>query len=160
MEGIDYYRQDCNVDPKNYWDANDKPGRIGIYEIKHIEGLYAFGDSLLVRFPRLLIDNCAGGRQRIDLETTSRSAPLWRSDYNYGEPNGFQGHTFGLNFYLPVHVTGIFKTDSYTFRSGLSAAAIMSWEVTGKESESIPDIQERIQEYKNLRPYFTAIITP
>jgi len=153
-EGIDYYRQDFNFDPMPYWEANDKPGRIGISEIKHIEGLYAFWDSLLVRFPKLLIDNCAGGGRRIDLETTSRSAPLWRTDYQYGEPNGYQCHTYGLNFYLPIHGTAIYKTDSYTFRSGLGATAVMNWEVTGKESESIPAIQKRIIDYKNLRPYF------
>ncbi len=159
-EGIDYYRQDDNVDPMNYWECNDEPGRIGIHEIKHVEGLYAFWDSLLVRFPKLLIDNCAGGGQRLDLETTSRSAPLWRSDYSYGEPNGEQSHTFGLNFYLPVHGTGIWKTDSYTFRSGLGAATIMSWEITGKDSESIPDIQKRIADFKNLRDYFMGDYYP
>jgi len=159
-EGIDYYRQDDNVDPMNYWECNDQPGRIGIHEIKHVEGLYAFWDSLLVRFPKLLIDNCAGGGQRLDLETTSRSAPLWRSDYNYGEPNGEQSHTFGLNFYLPVHGTGIWKTDSYTFRSGLGAATIMSMEITGKESESIPDIQKRMAEFKNLRGYYLGDYYP
>ncbi|HBL75923.1 MAG: alpha-galactosidase [Bacteroidetes bacterium GWF2_42_66] len=153
-EGIDYYRQDFNFDPMPYWEANDKPGRIGISEIRHIEGLYAFWDSLLVRFPKLLIDNCASGGRRIDLEMTSRSAPLWRTDYQYGEPNGYQCHTFGLNFYLPIHGTAIYKTDRYTFRSGLGATAVLNWEVTGKNGESIPAIQKKIQEYKNLRPYF------
>jgi len=153
-EGIDYYRQDFNFDPYPYWEANDKPGRVGISEIRHIEGLYAFWDGLLERFPNLLIDNCASGGRRIDLETTSRSAPLWRTDYQYGEPNGYQCHTFGLNYYLPIHGTAIYKTDSYTFRSSLSAAAVMNWEVTGKESESILEIQKRITDYKELRPYF------
>ena len=153
-EGIDYYRQDFNFDPMPYWIANDKPGRIGISEIRHIEGLYAFWDSLLKNFPNLMIDNCASGGRRLDLETTTRSAPLWRTDYQYGEPNGYQCHTYGLNFYLPIHGTAIYKTDSYTFRSGLGATAVLNWEVTGKESEAIPSIQKRIQDYKNLRPYF------
>jgi alpha-galactosidase len=152
--GIDYYRQDFNFDPLPYWKANDKPNRIGMSEIRHIEGLYTFWDSLLEHFPNLLIDNCAAGGRRIDLETTSRSAPLWRTDYQYGEPNGYQCHTYGLNFYLPIHGTAIYKTDSYTFRSGLGGTAVSNWEVTGKASESIPDIQKRIQDYKKLRPYF------
>lgn len=49
-QGIDYYRQDFNMDPMPYWVANDKPDRIGISEIRHIEGLYAYWDSLLARF--------------------------------------------------------------------------------------------------------------
>ena len=153
-EGIDYYRQDFNMDPLPYWVANDKPDRVGMSEIKHIEGLYAFWDVLLERFPNLLIDNCASGGRRLDLETTSRSSPLWRTDYQYGEPNGYQCHTFGLNFYLPIHGTAIYKTDNYTFRSSLSGTAVMNWEITGRSGESIPDIQKRILDYKNLRPYF------
>lgn len=159
-EGIDYYRQDFNFDPMPYWIANDRPGRIGISEIRHIEGLYAFWDSLLKNFPNLLIDNCASGGRRLDLETTTRSAPLWRTDYQFGEPNGYQCHTYGLNFYLPIHGTGLFKTDSYTFRSGLGATAVMDWEVTGKASEAIPTIQKRVHDYKNLRPYFYSDYYP
>lgn len=159
-EGIDNYRQDFNFDPLPYWEANDKPGRIGISEIRHIEGLYAFWDALLIRFPNLLIDNCASGGRRLDLETTSRSAPLWRTDYQYGEPNGYQCHTYGLNFYLPIHGTAIYKTDNYTFRSGLGATAVMNWEVTGKASEPIPAIQKRIEDYKKLRTYFYSDYYP
>jgi alpha-galactosidase len=153
-EGIDYYRQDFNFDPMPFWEKNDKPDRTGISEIRHIEGLYAYWDSLLVRFPNLLIDNCASGGRRLDIETTTRSAPLWRTDYQYGEPNGYQCHTYGLNFYLPIHGTAIYKSENYTFRSGLGAAAVMNWEVTGRNSESIPVMQKSIAEYKLLRPYF------
>jgi alpha-galactosidase len=159
-QGIDYYRQDFNFDPMPYWIRNDKPDRTGISEIRHIEGLYAFWDSLLVRFPDLLIDNCASGGRRLDLESISRSAPLWRTDYQYGEPNGYQCHTFGLHFYLPIHGTAIYKTDSYTFRSGLGSAAVFNWEVTGRNSESIPAMQKSITDYQLLRPYFYADYYP
>src|SRR5690606_24087122 len=101
-EGISYYRQDFNFDPMPYWHQMDPEGRKGISEIRHIEGLYAFWDSLLDRFPDLIIDNCASGGRRLDLETTSRSSPFWRTDYKYGEPIGSQCHTYGLNFYLPL----------------------------------------------------------
>jgi len=159
-EGIDYYRQDFNMDPYPYWNEYDKPNRIGIHEIRHIEGLYAFWDSLLIRFPDLLIDNCASGGRRIDLETTSRSSPLWRTDYQYGEPNGYQCHTYGLHFYLPVHGTAIYSTDSYTFRSGLGTTAVTNWEVTGRNSEPIPELQKRIDDYKKLRPFFYGDFFP
>ena len=73
-EGIDIYRQDFNHPPKPFWEDNEQPDRIGMTEIRHIEGLYTYWDYLLSRFPRLLIDNCAAGGRRIDLETSSRSA--------------------------------------------------------------------------------------
>lgn len=103
--GIDYYRQDFNMHISPYWAEADEPDRVGIHEIRHVEGLYAYWDYLRERFPGLLIDNCAGGGRRLDLETMSRSAPLWRTDYSYGEVNGYQCHTYGLNFYLPIHGT-------------------------------------------------------
>ena len=152
--GIDYYRQDFNMDPMPYWELADAPDRIGISEIRHIEGLYAFWDSLLVRFPELLIDNCASGGRRLDMETTSRSAPLWRTDYNYGEPNGYQNHTYGLNFYLPLHGTGVFaKADPYTFRSSLSSAMVLNWKITGNQV-TIPEMQRSVKDFKRLRPYY------
>jgi len=153
-EGIDYYRQDFNMDPHPYWTAKDQPGRIGMSEIRYIEGLYAFWDSLLVRFPDLLIDNCASGGRRIDLETTSRSAPLWRTDYAYGEPNGQQCHTYGLNFYLPVHATGIHPTDDYNFRSGLSSAMMgLNW-LKGRGPGTVESSRKYMQDFRSLRPYF------
>ncbi|MBK7710866.1 MAG: alpha-galactosidase [Bacteroidales bacterium] len=118
-EGVDYYRQDFNFDPKPYWEANDEADRTGISEIRHIEGLYAYWDSLLVRFPNLIIDNCSSGGRRIDLETISRSSPLWRTDYQYGEPNGSQCHAYGLNFYIPLHGTGNFTPSPYHFSERL-----------------------------------------
>ncbi len=151
--GIDYYRQDFNIRPAPFWAANDKPGRTGMTEIRYIEGLYAYWDYLLDRFPNLLIDNCASGGRRLDLETVSRSAPLWRTDYQYGEPNGYPCHTYGLNFFLPLSGTGIFKTDPYTFRSSLGSAVVLNWKLTNSDM-SIPEMQNSLSEFKELRPYF------
>lgn len=75
------YRQDFNMYAPEVWEYNDEDGRRGIVEIKYINNLYYFWDSLLARFPHLLIDNCAGGGNRIDIEMLSRSVSLWRSDY-------------------------------------------------------------------------------
>lgn len=152
--GIDYYRQDFNMQPDIYWKANDEPGRAGIKEIRHIEGLYAFWDYLLKEFPNLLIDNCASGGRRIDLETIARSAPLWRSDYyHYDDPDGYQCHTYGLNFFLPLHGTGILQTDKYSFRSSISSALIYNWKITSKQV-SVIDMQNCLKEYAAVRPYF------
>jgi len=76
----DIYRQDFNTEPLAAWYAEDPPDRVGITEIRHIEGLYALWDRLLAAHPGLLIDNCAAGGRRIDLETLRRAVPLWRSD--------------------------------------------------------------------------------
>ncbi|MDD3062395.1 MAG: alpha-galactosidase [Massilibacteroides sp.] len=151
--GIDYYRQDFNIRPEPFWKLKDEPGRIGMTEIRYIEGLYTYWDYLLNRFPNLLIDNCASGGRRLDLETVSRSAPLWRTDYQYGEPNGYQCHTYGLNFYLPLSGTGINKLDPYSLRSSLGSAVVLNWKLTNADV-SILDMQKYVAEFKALRPYY------
>jgi len=118
-EGISVYRQDFNMDPLPYWRSADPPDRQGITEIRHIEGLYKLWDELLRRHPGLIIDNCASGGRRIDLETISRSVMLWRTDYQYFEPNGQQCHTYGISFYLPTTATSCGYPNAHLFRSAM-----------------------------------------
>lgn len=151
--GIDHYRQDFNMKIDNYWRENDEPGRTGIREIRHIEGLYAFWDYLLERFPEAIVDNCASGGRRLDFETMKRSAPMWRTDYSYGEPVGYQTHTYGLNFFLPLTGTGVQKSDRFTFRSSLGTSVIFNWKIT-EASSSFTEMQRCFQEFMELRPYY------
>jgi alpha-galactosidase len=104
-EGIDCYRQDYNIDPWPYWQKNDTPDRQGITENKYVMGYLAYWDELRRRHPGLVIDSCASGGHRNDLETMRRAVPLLRSDYLF-EPVGQQGHTYGLSFWIPFHGTG------------------------------------------------------
>ena len=104
-QGIDLYRQDFNMDPLGHWRGNDTPDRQGITEIKHVCGYLAYWDELRRRHPDMLIDSCASGGRRNDLETMRRAVPLWRSDYAY-EPVGHQGMTYGISLWLPYHGTG------------------------------------------------------
>jgi alpha-galactosidase len=104
-QGIDLYRQDFNLDPLAYWRANDAPDRQGITEIEHVTGYLAYWDELRRRHPNLLIDSCASGGRRNDLETMRRAVPLWRSDYAY-ECTGTQCMTYGISLWLPYSGTG------------------------------------------------------
>ena len=61
--GLDWYREDANIAPLEYWRHADAPDRQGITEIRYIEGIYAFWDELIQRHPHLMIDNCASGRK-------------------------------------------------------------------------------------------------
>lgn len=94
--GIDVYRQDFNIDPLAYWNLADTPGRRGMTQIRHVTGFLAFWDELLRRHPGLLIDTCASGGRRLDLETLRRSVPLWRSD-DQGDATTEQCHSYGLS---------------------------------------------------------------
>jgi alpha-galactosidase len=152
-EGLSVYRQDFNMDPLPYWRARDEPEREGIHEIRHVEGLYALWDELRRRHPGLLIDNCASGGRRIDLETTARSIPLWRTDYQYFEPNGQQLHTYGLNLFLPLHGTGSGRPDVYAFRSAMNSAIVLGWYLW--ETNFPAELGRRcIAEYRRVRHLF------
>jgi len=104
-QGIDLYRQDFNIDPLSYWQKNDADDRQGITENHHVAGYLAYWDELRRRHPNMLIDSCASGGRRNDLETLRRAVPLLRSDYIM-EPVGNQGHTYGLSFWAPYQGTG------------------------------------------------------
>lgn len=151
--GIDYYRQDFNIAPEPYWAAADEPRRRGLTEIRHIEGLYRYWDYLLERFPEMQIDNCASGGRRLDLETTSRATPLWRTDYHFSEPLGYQNHTYNLCRFLPLHGTGFYFTDDFYARSSFSSAMVINWKVN-EQTNNIRALQRTIAKYKELRGYW------
>ncbi|HPY78059.1 MAG TPA: alpha-galactosidase, partial [Anaerohalosphaeraceae bacterium] len=76
-------RFDYNLNPLPYWQFENQkdPNRVGICEIRYMEGLYRMWDDLRQAYPHLLIDDTASGGNRIDLETMSRALPLWRTDW-------------------------------------------------------------------------------
>jgi alpha-galactosidase len=82
---IGIYRQDFNFPPLEHWRAHDGQDRQGVTENLYVQGYLAFWDELLERHPHLLIDSCASGGRRNDLETMRRSVPLHFTDYGYGQ---------------------------------------------------------------------------
>jgi alpha-galactosidase len=134
-QGIDTYRQDFNFPPLDIWRANDAEDRQGITEIQHITGYLAYWDELRRRFPSLLIDTCASGGRRLDLETLRRSVPLWRSDYAY-DPPAMQQLTYGLALWMPYFGTGFNSTDPYIFWSQMTPAPGIGLDIERIESDA------------------------
>ncbi|MBN2137702.1 MAG: NPCBM/NEW2 domain-containing protein [Sedimentisphaerales bacterium] len=128
--GMDWYRNDFNIDPLPFWRKNDAPDRQGMTEIRYVEGLYELWDGLRERNPGLYIDNCASGGRRIDLETCMRSVPFWRSDTGCapGRAEWDQSQTAGLSLYLPLHCSCGWSPQSYVFRSAATAGMIGQWD--------------------------------
>ncbi len=127
--GLTWYRQDFNIDPGKFWEDADAPDRVGMSEIRHIEGLYKMWDDLRDRHPGLMIDNCSSGGRRIDLEMNTRSIPLWRSDYQcFPEYDaiGMQGQTHGLGMWVPLSSGNCDRPDDYCFRSALGQGIVLT----------------------------------
>jgi alpha-galactosidase len=164
--GITVYRQDFNTDPAPFWEAADAPDRVGMTEIRHIEGLYAFWDELLARRPGLVIDNCSSGGRRIDLETISRSIPLWRSDFQCWpdfDPIAMQGQTQGLAPWVPLSTGAFDHPDTYAARSALGPGVV----ITSNQFEALPTehfphdwLRQAVREQLAMRKYFYGDFYP
>ncbi len=116
--GVDVYRQDFNIDPHEFLKTIEKEGRVGIEQIRFVEGVYKLWDALKERFPNIIIDNCASGGRLLDVETNMRSIPLWRSDMACRpSPLGMQNEILGLSRYIPYHQGSSFDYTPYFLRS-------------------------------------------
>lgn len=126
---VDVYRNDFNLDPLPYWRDADEPNRVGMTEIRYVEGHYEMWNRFIKENPGLWIDDCASGGRRIDLETISISVPLWRSDTCCwpGHPEWDQNQTIGLAQYLPLFSCSSWDPSPYTFRSAANPGAIMQY---------------------------------
>ena len=160
---LHYYRQDFNISPLPYWRKNDTEDRIGISEIKHIMGLYRLWDALLEHFPHLMIDNCASGGRRIDIETLRRSVPLWRSDAQC--PANYrceiaQMHNMSFASWMPYSGTGSGREwgDMYRIRSAYAGALTTNYSFSERSQFGSPEqmlwIKNMSEEYLKVRPYF------
>jgi len=161
--GVDIVRQDFNVEPLRFWRKRDSSNRQGMTEIRYIEGLYAFWDELVARHPHILIDNCASGGRRLDIELAKRSVPLWRSDLqccpDYSAL-GTQSQTFGLASWLPLSCAGTREYgDTYDFRSALGSGTVGYW-APKLVSEDEAWARARLAESHLVRPYFHGDFYP
>ncbi|HOX58401.1 MAG TPA: alpha-galactosidase [Candidatus Paceibacterota bacterium] len=168
--GLDCYRHDANIAPLEFWRAADAPDRQGMTEIRWVEGLYAFWDELLRRHPHLIIDNCASGGRRIDLETIERSTPFWRTDFP-GDPNGKQCHTYGLSFWVPLNATGSVtpgRDSEYAWRSTISSSVVFGLFNNDEASQTVPPFggfpiekaRAALEQYRRLQPCFLGDYYP
>lgn len=167
---VSVYRQDFNFRPLPYWQANDTDDRRGMTEILHINGLYRLWDALLDRFPALLIDNCASGGRRIDVETLRRSVPLWRSDAQCPAdpvPEMAQCHALSHGAWMPYSGTGTGRVwfDTYRFRSAYAPAMTTNFTFSekntfGDDAEGMAWLHRMCDEYLRVRPYLSKDIYP
>lgn len=132
--GVTVYRQDFNFAPLKYWQKADKEyydGRTGICENHYVTNLYRYLDYLCENIDGLIIDNCASGGKRLDLEMTYRSIPFWRSDYNCAYHSDLfeatQSHTYGISFWLPITGSALYMKDEYSARSDIMPLMLMDF---------------------------------
>jgi alpha-galactosidase len=163
--GLSWVRIDNAVSYTPLWKKLDDaagPERVGLAEIRYVEGLYQWWDELRAAHPQIAIDNCASGGGRIDLELCARAIPLWRTDATIApllnrdlRQAALQNQvmTAGLSRYVPFNVSGQMGADPYHFRSGFNAG-ISFCEDTRPADYPRELLRAAIVEGKRIRKYY------
>lgn len=156
------YRQDFNFIPPSWFEYGDEENRRGITEIKHILGMYEVWEHLLNSVPGIVIDNCASGGRRIDIETLKLSIPFFRSDYQCAfneNPEVLQTHNANAQAYFPyIGCTGKTCFDTYASRSGYSSSwggAFYNAIFQTMEEKDFVWASKITNEYLKIRKYFS-----
>jgi alpha-galactosidase len=158
--GLDIFRLDFNISPLLFWRAADagpdgtSHDRQGMTENKYVCGLLAFFDELLRRHPHLLIDSCASGGRRIDLETLRRAVVHTRSDYWNVSTTGDQCQTHGLASWNPYYLCTTTYDDAYRFRSNLAPSLEIHYDPSQKDMVDWALLRQRVAEWRSLAPYY------
>ena len=155
-QGIHLYRQDFNMDPLDYWRKNDAPDRQGITENLHIQNYLAYWDALRERHPDLLIDSCASGGRRNDLETMRRAVPLHPTDYNYGNLPVKQAFHYSLFQWIPFFGSNTVPVDTvttYAFRSGHAMGVVLGYDFRNKDL-NYELLRKLTSEWKQINAFY------
>lgn len=165
--GVESIRLDFNQQPMPSWLQNDQEeetslgvgegNRLGITENKYIVNLYRFWDEMYKRSPKFVLDNCASGGRRLDIEMTKRGIPLWRTDYDCttyeNSLEARQAQTQWLSYWIPLSASGVVHPSvDYGYRSHLSSSCCYGSSVTGDEQLGI--LKKIHDEFKLLKPYW------
>lgn len=157
--GISLYRQDYGINPAGNFNAQNREGRMGIAENLYAQGYYLYWDLLIERFPNMMIDSCAAGGGRNDIESMRRSVPLHKTDHDYSNQEDKQAMHQTLFQWLPYFgacVTGpgtCTQADRYTMRSSYAPWVAMTWNVNYSRL-AWDEIRESAYEWREINQYY------
>lgn len=161
-QGIDLFRSDYNIGPLKAWRSADAEDRQGVTENHYVTGFLACWDELRRRHPNMLIDSCASGGKRNDLETMRRAVPLWRSDYPFDQKAN-QSMSYGLSLWLPFYGTGTSIASGpglpYAFWSDATPGLLFTYDMRDKELD-YPDLRRLTAQWRKVIPNYSGDFYP
>lgn len=110
--GIDIYRQDFNFTPDKYFEENEGEDREGAMENLHMQALLRLYDELRLRNPGLVIDNCAAGGTRNEMDMMCRSVPMQYTDMHIGNTAERVFHNYEMFSWIPYFRAHAKENDS------------------------------------------------
>jgi alpha-galactosidase len=151
---VRWIRWDFNTAPLPNWNAADAPDQRGLTQIRHVLGLYELLDRLMKAYPDLLIEGCASGGRRIDLETIKRSHTFWKSDETASLPV-MRFHETGGNTFLPgvlLNTNLLPKNVPFDVQSIFGGPLGLRCDWTNLDARSLDRMTQEIALYKKIRP--------
>lgn len=82
--GVNIFRSDFNILPWGHWTCRDTWDRRGITENHYVQGYLKFWKDIMAHNPGIIMDSCASGGGRNDLETMRMAVPLQFTDCGIG----------------------------------------------------------------------------
>ncbi len=100
---ISLYRQDYGVNPEAIFKHPDinPDGHAGYIENRYARGYYALWDQMIEHDPDRMIDSCAAGGGRNDIDSMRRAVPLHKTDHDYSRQDDKQSMHMSLFGWLP-----------------------------------------------------------
>lgn len=162
---IRIYREDFNIGPNAAFEiTNTVENRKGISENKHIQGHYAYWDAILALDNIDMIDSCASGGHRNDLESMRRAVALHYSDSNYDDATARQAAVYTMAQWIPFFGcnTGsdLVNADKYLLRSCYRPEITLEYNVNNDafNATDVRVLQRAIEEWKEIKGYFYSDI--
>ena len=153
--GISLYRQDYGIDPLYYFNQTNTKGRVGIRENLYAQGYYTYWDKLIERFPSMMIDSCAAGGGRNDIESMRRAVPIHKTDHDYANTSDKQSMHQALFNWFPYFGTNLTGSvvDLYIMRTNYTPWINLNLNINSKILKWTT-VSETMYEWQTIAKYY------
>lgn len=159
--GISIYREDMNLGRSEiYYNLynSSHPDRSGMTENKCVQGHYDYWKYLIELDQVELIDSCASGGHRLDIESMRLAVSLHPSDYNHNDMIAKQVANFNLCSWIPFaganSAENITSVDEYTLRSGYRQALVLQYDPLQLSSIQFSRLNDMLAEWRTISQYY------
>jgi len=159
---IDIYREDHNYRPLDFLEKTDRPGRIGMAENKYMTAHLRLWDEMRAEFGDMILDSCASGGRRNDLETLRRAVPMHFTDFFIGDLPRRQAMEYSLFQWFPFFKAECASdtVNPYCFCSGMTPMTMVYADWRNPEKTEIAKFSGYLDIWRSLNKYFYADYYP
>ncbi len=158
--GATIYRQDFNIPPAEIWAAADAPDRRGMTQNRYCCGYLQFLRDIAARYPGIILDSCASGGGRLDLETMELMLPLHYSDHQDIGPGDAHGHIFMQQIlyrwfpYTKNNISTLALASLYGRRSVLNPCLVSAMSLPELSDDALSRTEALLAEWRRINRAF------